>query len=515
MEENNPYRVDVAGTAESDELLRKLEAKRLRGMVMTIVVLGLAGLGAVFAYGVITGDPDLVDESEETVAEDEWEDVEELALLSHSVDPAALASIDMAIVHGELFPDWIIASSNARYARDYDRADVIFQDLQRAVEADHNLTDILVELSGINSDGVITAPERVLQLFGAWNRYLDQNDIPFRVDPTVRSGRRRDWITARFYEVLHTIEPTVGGQPVRARLLVRADNLNIRELFVGQASTPEEGAVVVIDRVSDFALNQIWPLLVDSPHLDPIQRAFSPWVRQEVTGLLAPEHSALLQASALHRGDLLAVAASARERRTRCRSGYAFNFVPFDGFSEDSLARTERYAEADFGNNCPRVYPGEAQRLRASTVAIRDNLALPGALRALVAAAARKTIVHEARHVADGSRSGADGPLRCQSCDRHMSGDSVAELAAYLAAFAHPETAYLALFHACTLAEDLDGPHRRALDEILPRLLPTGCSGSIPAGLPDLAAGLERQLLGRSQAVQLPADLPSALPVTR
>ncbi len=510
MGDYNPYKVDSDADSESDQLLGRLAARRRAGNIGAVALLLAIVVGGGWAVMSISSS----DDAETVYNPPLAEETEPVVLLSNPVDAEALASIDMGLVHGELFPTWMIRAGNARYARDWERAGYAFDDLLGAVEADANLVEILLELESQNDVGSITDPERVLTAYTAWNEYLDDNDIPFYVHPVVRFGRDKDWVTVKFYETIHDINASWGEHDVRVLLMERADHTNIRELYLGKAGDAR-GARVITDRVSDFALNEVWPLIATGgiETLDPIQVNFSTSVRAELASLLPPEALDVLRRTARQRGQLLAVADALKARRRGCGSRYSFNFVPWNGVSDETRERTLRYAELDAGQDCPRVTVTEAHTLDTVSRELAAELELEGALRQLISVVSRGTAVHEAQHLVDQNFRGER--LSCDGCERNISGDSLQELSAYLASFSDPQAGGTALFQACTYFSDAGGEHERALNEALPAILPLGCVGAIPTNIPAAAQSVTEQLLGQWLPIQLPHDYPTELPIGR
>lgn len=510
MDDLNPYNVDTDGDAESEVLLDKLEARRKAGNIAAVAILVTLVVGGGWAVMSITSP----DEPEAETSTTLLEETEPVVLLSNPIDLEALASIDMGNVHAELFPTWMIQAGNARYARDWERAGYAFDELLEAVSADANLAEILLELESQNDVGSISDPQRVLAAYEAWNTYLYDNDIPFYVHPVVRFGRERDWVSVKFYETLHEVSASWGDSDVPVLLMERADHTNIRELYLGKVGDAN-GARVIIDRVSDFALNEVWPLLAQdaSSNLDPIQLNFSLAVRTELDSLLPPATMVLLSRTAQHRGQLLAIADALKARRRGCGSRYSFNFVPWNGVSDETRERTLRYAEQDAGQDCPRVTADEARTLDTLSRELASWLELEGALRQLISAVSRGTAIHETQHMVDQHRR--SDHLVCDGCQRNLSGDSLQELSAYLASFSTPQAGNIALFQACTYLEDAGGEHERALNEALPALLPQGCAGPLPVDIPVAAQAASRQLLGQFHPIELPLSYPSELPIGR
>ena len=68
---------------------------------------------------------------------------------------------------------------------------------------------------------------------------------------------------------------------------------------------------------------------------------------------------------------------------------------------------------------------------------------------------------------------------------------------------------------ACGTDVSRPGPNAAALSFLLPRLLGSGCEGSVSEALYSRARTLERELFDRDQLVELSEQFPAAVPVRR
>jgi hypothetical protein len=498
---------------EATAFVRRLEIRHRRLRLGLLVLLLVVAVGLGLAVWVLheasgSGDGGAVDEEPDAPYRFPFPD-----------DPAAVARVEAVAVHERLFPAWLVSAAAARSAEGRREAREAHAALRAAVAADRNLAAIADELLvRIEEDAWLHA-RRILVLFDAWNRYLERHGVPYEIHATVRAGDGRPFVTARCYHRAFALPVPVGARTVRATLLRRVDGLNLRELFLGQAGEDEQGARVVLDRVSDFALGELWPLLAEpaaaGASWTPTQQALAGPVAAAAARGLPPDTFAVLRRTAPARAALEAVR-RALDVRAECGARYGFNFVPWNGFDEATVARARHWAERAAGNDCPDLLPEEAETLaRASVALAAEAAALHPALERLVAWAARPTTIHEVRHVADEQGTAAGRPPHCPGC-LGLGPTAIGELSAYLASFADPGSAWAAVVQACGLFDRPEpGPHFQALTLVLARLLPDGCTGSPPEDLATRAAALQHELLGRTDPVALPPEFPSQLPVVR
>jgi hypothetical protein len=510
-----PSRIPSSEPPPVDDFLHRLEVRRRRLRLVLAVVLALGAAGAVASVVLLrtlAGDGEGKTRSPDA-------DGKPYAF-AHPDDPAALRNIDMATVHGVLFPEWIVACAHALSHERWERAQQAFAALRAAVQDDANLAGILDELQSLVGKDPWRGARQILRLYEAWSDYLARNGIPYEVRAVVHEGGEGPpWVSARFYRTVAAFTVQVDARAVDARLVRRVDSLNLRELYLGEAREEGRGARILVDRVSDFALSELWPLLcappagAEDPRTDE-QGSFAPFVTAEIEAALPVDTVAVLRGAACARAELQRVARQI-EGRAACGSHYGINYVPWNGFGPDTVASLRERAAATGDSPCPDVTvdeAGDAARY-SQELAFVPQLRLQ--LERLVAWAARSTAIHEARHVADDLDERAGKPLRCPDCGR-LPASSLAELSAYLASFADPATGHAALYQACSLrASATTGPFAPALDAVLPCLLPGGCRGVIPNEVPVRAAPLQQELLGRADAITLGGEFPSSVPATR
>lgn len=383
---------------------------------------------------------------------------------------AALADIDFARVHGELLPVW--QSRLARHGAEATSTRDAFDALQLAIAPDPNLV-LLAEEMGVLASDPARDPDRLLYVTWAWSRYLDRAELPWVIEGSVRLDDDGGGLFyTKNYEVVADLSASVGDQPVRARLVERVDRTNVVERYLGQVSDADEGALIVVDRVREVALDVVWPLL------DPAsEHAHADGVQGEALDALSPESAAVLVGAAADRAELVRAVASMRARRA-CGSRFVVPSVPWDGFDARTRTRLYDYAEAATGSRCPTVTHPEAVLVDRSSRSLQELEGLEPALEELVAWVARGVVIHEARHVAD-TLAGEleEGNLPCDSCEDGLSDWARAEASAYLASVAEPGGA-VALAEMCGLLDDPDAlpaHYLEAITEVTGRVAPAGC----------------------------------------
>ena len=335
----------------ADEYLERLTIQRRRRRIGVAVILGAASALAVAAVVVLVAASDGPEGGRDAGDGDPSAPY----VFAHPNDPAALAKIDQAKVHGELFPKWIVAAAHARSYEAWQESKEVFAGLREAVTPDANLTAIADELQSLVDENAWSHAKRILVLYQAWSDYLERNGIGYEVRAVVHEGGSAPpWVGARFYATVAPLAVRVGDRELEVRLVRRTDDLNIRELYLGSASEKGRGVRVVVDRISDFALRELWPLLTPVPEgdWDPLtlrERNFAPRVAAEIEAALPADAVESLRRTAPARACLTRVVRQVEDRAS-CGSRYGFNFVPWNGFSADTLARAKRRAEREGGS---------------------------------------------------------------------------------------------------------------------------------------------------------------------
>ncbi len=431
-------------------------------------------------------------------------------------DQAALAD-----VHSEHLPMWSIAQSRIGAGGEpaRERADDAFATLSASLDGFPAAAQLMADLREDTLDPTLLAErnDAITSTVTAWNQLMSSLGRPWWIDGTVlihRGDPAQNIFYIKTYRVLGDTSLTVDGAPYRTRLVARADHTNVVESMLGHASPHQDGAIILADRLYDFANRDLWPLL--DPALDaqrqPLHAAFAPKARAELLALLSEDAAAKLTATAAARFALVEAVHAVGER-AKCGSTFRIYDLPWDGISEDYYEPFRNYARDDVGKPCPSITKEEAEAIISSSEALKDSgIGLRDAVGELVAIAARKVSVHEARHSADHATANAfDTPLPCEPCGEHMSRSARAELSAYAATFAHPGTAYVALLQACSLDRDRGTPHARALRTLLPRLSDDDACTTPPENLSERSRDAELYFFGRAHAIAHPADFPTRL----
>ncbi|MEM1418026.1 MAG: hypothetical protein AAGH15_24230 [Myxococcota bacterium] len=440
--------------------------------------------------------------------------------------PGDVGGLDRA--HTELFPQWMIVRSRRSLPASERRrlAGQVFGELRYAVGEDANLVALLDELRDrlrqlhTRRDARRQGP-RIDYLVWAWNDYLDQRGVPWRLEASLhvpepgRNGRERPpALITRSYEVLADLRDPAGR---RIRLVRRGDRTNVDEGLLGHATGDrDEGAVVMLDEVLEHGVHHVWPMLhagLDGRHAETV-RSLGPRVRAEAAAQLAPGVLDRLRETAVDQQMLIEVAASIHARAS-CGNRFRVWGLPWNGLAPpDRLALVDALDRSARDPSCPEVTLGEAARMIGASERLGRTPALEDAVETLTAWLSRAVAAHELRHVADGEGRS------CARCPPGLPPAAVDELSAYLAAFGTEGVAYASLLQACTLEPAFEGdadaeghirqaPHAQALAVALDALLPAGCRGPIPDDLVPRARALEARWFGASTGgVALPEGMP-------
>ncbi|MGE3636751.1 MAG: hypothetical protein AB7P00_43010, partial [Sandaracinaceae bacterium] len=392
---------------------------------------------------------------------------------SHAIDPTALAMIDFGRVHRELIPRWMIALDTASRAhnRYWDqRADAAFEELAIEISPDENLSELLGSSHRALRRDPLGMARRLDYWLWSYNRYLDQADVPWRLEASLTLGNDERVIFRTYsYEVLTDGENAAGQ---RLRLIRRADPTNLVEGWMGRTDDPAEGSFVLMRRVLHFSVRHLWPAL--HPALDDRrpdnERAWVQWVREEVRAQLDPDTFALLSETAVDQQALIEVAA-AIEARASCGNRFRILSLPYNGLSAASVAALEAaVARSQLRPECPEVTLDEAARIIGASERLSSTPGLEDAVERLAMVMAGAVSAHELRHGADGD------DIACPGCPDGLDGLARAEVSAYLSAMADERYAYLSLFQACTSASD-GTIQSQARDAVIDAILPYGCAG--------------------------------------
>jgi len=430
-----------------------------------------------------------------------------------TMSPYARESIDFERLHRELIPAWTIglgqsATSGRRYWRE--RAADRYDELAAEVEPDPNLTDLMAATHDALLNDPIGRAHRLDYWLWAYNRYLDDSQVPWRLEASLTlAGQRRAILRTRSYEILADAR-TGGGE--RLRLLRRADRLGSVEGWLGRTGRDGDGAMVLMRRVLHFTVRHVWPALhaaLDDRRPEA-ERSWVPWVRQEVSAALDESTYELLSETAVDQQALIEVAASIGERRS-CGSRFRVHALPYNGLTQQSVRALEgAVARSRENTECPEVTLDEAARIVGASERLARTPDLEEAIERLTMVVARSVAAHELRHAAD-EEDGDDIP--CPGCPEGLDGLARSEVSAYLAAMSTEGLGYLALFQACATPSGL-GLQGAARDAVVEAVLPYGCEGPTLWGLYELAAEIETELFGERARVRVPS-LPGRVQLLR
>ncbi|MFH1808985.1 MAG: hypothetical protein ABIJ09_09590 [Pseudomonadota bacterium] len=431
-------------------------------------------------------------------------------LPTHPPDPRVLSHINFKLVHEKLLPEWVAAEGSAGMYRDPYQAEAAFQALLAEVGRDPNLDALLQELRlRLVTRQFIDRAERIKYLLWAWNDYLQRNGQRFWVRGTAHRSTYNAFFSLKTYDLLARPQVQVAGQQYRISLVTRIDRRDVREPYLGAASKNENTAFVVVDRLHDFVIDHLWPVLDGEAGAlrDPVDAAFAEAVVFEALVHL-DEASLRPVATTAHHRRAMARAIDGINRRQSCSGSYVAGSIPLAGLEADVLEQVQDIAERSWLDACPAVTLVEAEVFASSTRALATTEDLAEALGTLAAWLAQGVTVHEVRHMADSDLAdGLDQPLPCARCPASMDTEVRAEVSAYLSTLAWSGSPATALFQACHSVRDDDGAHGRALNFLLAQL-DVSCTRSPPPFLADRARALERELFERSQPVRLGADFP-------
>lgn len=431
----------------------------------------------------------------------------------------ATAEAGLARVHADLLPDWMIAMSRAESGEPCAPCEEAFAALVDELKGQDALIASLQELKALTADKELLHEniEAIRENTRRWNLLMEQGKQPWWLDSNVMMTPNGPFFYTKSYRVLSDHRVPVGATQQRARFVTRVDHTNVVESMLGHASLDQDGAILLVDRLQDFAIQEVWPLLDTRPEADalrtPRELAFGPVVRDEIAAVLPADALALLRAAAPHRLALRVVINAVRARE-RCGSAYRIRELPWDGLHADEHDSVLARGRSSYGEDCPALTEAEAEQLVEASDALRaGGPALQQAVAQLVAAVARGTFVHELRHGGDHHAVGdMQTPLPCSLCDEaRMSKSTRAELSAYLASFAAAQVAATSLYQACSLDLTRMSPHTRALQYILIETSHFSCEKPPPANLREMAAEQEQRYFGRSDKIAIPADYPPTL----
>jgi hypothetical protein len=433
----------------------------------------------------------------------------------YPIDPRILSSIDMARVHGRLVPAWIVSLQHSPYSVGYWEAEEAFSTLRDEAGKDPNLGLLLDRLHEKVMDSVYDFRGEIHLLIKGWNEYMARAGVPFRLEYHMERTAHGPEIRMRSYRVVADVPVSGDRFPYHVLLLAREDRTNLVEAFFGQTSTDRDTALVMTDRIADYAIDRLWPLFDTKGETAELEPALLEKVRREARLALGDSVvDPLSRNFSVHRA--LETEVAELGHRLGCGGSVIIERVPWDGLSDRALAMVNRVAQRNEKRGCSRLTVDDADRLGAISQELRGNEALEQALGRLAGWLVKAVAVHEARHLAD-ERSAPEGTAAgpCRGCPKSLDYRIQSEISAYLASFATEGLGYVALLQACGADAHSQASHSVALQFLLPKLLVDGCDGAIPDDLYARAAALRAQLFGRDGSIELPQSFPGSVPVPR
>jgi hypothetical protein len=277
-------------------------------------------------------------------------------------DPNILSSIDMAKVHGRLLPAWVMSLQHSPHSLGHRDAENAFGVLRDEAGKDRNLGLLLDQLHEKLMDGTYDFHCEIQALLRGWNEYLARGGVPFRLEHHIEKTVRGPELRLRCYRVIADvlIPPVYSQQHVL--LLARQDQTNLVEAFLGQTSTDQGTALVMTDRIAEYAIERLWSLFgasattSESELFAKVRKEARVALEESVVGLLARTFS-------VHRALETELAALAQRRGFG--AGVLIERVPWDGLSERALAMVNRVAQKNERRRCPRVTLSDAERISA------------------------------------------------------------------------------------------------------------------------------------------------------
>jgi len=428
-------------------------------------------------------------------------------------DPNAIESIDFEAVHAHLLPEWVIALHHDPYSVGSSREQRRFDALIAEAGKDPNLALLLRRLRDRATLGVSLHALEISQLLDGWNHTMQQAGLPWYVAYDSVESARGGRLYTRCYHVQADVLVPVGPQTHGVRLLSRVDSTNVAEAFFGQTSTEEQRALVVGDRVAEFALERLWPMM--EPQLDAkcseMDRAFAPALRHEASQWLSDDTLESLRQGAMLRHQLIERLQEI-ERKKGCGRWLAVDHVPWNGLSEKGRSIIARAAQVNERKRCDRLTHKDAQWLIGVSEALSSDEKLKDSLGQLAAWLARAVASHEVRHLADGVPGRV---LTCDACPEGMSERAKAEVSAYVASFASKRTAFVALYQACGVEVPVSHGSGDALRFVLGVLMPQGCESPPPNNLVEQARLLDWILFKRVQPIEITDTFPKSVPLPK
>lgn len=429
--------------------------------------------------------------------------------------PHTPASTDaLTRVHTQLIPDWMILESRAKKPAFKKRAEKAHKAILTELKGDPGAQALLVRLRELVQDSD-KLPERIDDIRGLidqWNARMESQGQPWWLEASVMGQGGSLIFYTKSYRILSDVNLNLGKQKHRTRIVARADKTNIVESLLGHTKPGQEGSMILADRITEFALHKIWPLLIEADGQTPtIEKNFGPLIRQQAQHTLSPAALKSLQETASSQRTLTRALDAIRERAS-CGSRFRIADPGIQGVPVKDFELLKKYAHRDRLSQCPGIKAEEVETIIEASDTLRGTTGLREASEELISMVSRGVAVHEARHDADHkSLGGFDEPLPCAPCEGKLSKRSRGELSAYLASFAVKSVAPTALFQACSINLKRNTPHAIAMRTLLPLLGMESCDAPVPQNVSRKAQDAEMDYFGRSQMIAIPDNYPARI----
>jgi len=276
----------------------------------------------------------------------------------------------MELVHGQLFPAWVISLQHKPHSIGHASAERAFSALRSEGGEEPNLGALLDRLHEKVMDGSYDFNGELQELVKGWNDCLAEGSVPFRlefhVERSVRGRRHR----VRCYRVVAKVDIPKAGSTQQVLVLARQDRTNLVEGFLRHTSAEPDTALVMTDRIAEYTLKHIWPLFdlpTESSSSDLPAR-----IRQEARQALSESTIDTLRRALSVRRRLEAELLELSRRRS-CGAALLIERVPWNGLSERALALMNRVAQKNQRRGCPRVTQSDADHVNTLSQRLREH----------------------------------------------------------------------------------------------------------------------------------------------
>ncbi len=378
---------DIAGVQETFEENRRPRTEAQASVGLTsrlslVAIVAASVAGAIFYAGQSRGPADASTAADEGTPETEGteETAPDLEELLGMDEPAAPAHV-LDPIFGEALPDFVVALDRKSSGEERPAPDDIASTRTRLIDALRADAPDLVEPMEALLDATVGYVDRVdgyddmrwTNQLVLLHDALEAGGVPYYVDATLRentrTGRRRVLVST--WDVRRRRVFRAGQARVRALDITRRDNLNFRRSLLGYTRPEIRGALIVIDRIESFLIEQVLPSVNDAndsvivrDYADETDTAwvtrFEQWahedLRREAERLVLDEmgHArgleALARAIVARRNGVVALGNSLRRRvrlREPTRYEYDLGDVQFPESADHIALRHVREAELE------------------------------------------------------------------------------------------------------------------------------------------------------------------------